>query len=82
MKSVKSCLNKSLGTKKLTYDEFLTVLSEIEKTINNRPLTYVYDELTEEPLTPNHLLYGRRINRNYRAFRRQAKTLRNEKYPP
>ncbi|XP_066910509.1 uncharacterized protein [Clytia hemisphaerica] len=46
------------------YDEFLSLLIEIERTINNRPLTFIYDELTEEPLTPNHLLYGKRLGRN------------------
>ena len=45
----------------------LTVLSEIERTINNRPLTYVYEDLTEEPLTPNHLIFGKRIHRNVKS---------------
>ena len=40
----------------------LTVLCEIEQIVNNRPLTYVYEDLAEEPLTPYHLLYGRRLN--------------------
>ena len=30
--------------------------------VNNRPLTYSYDEITEVPLTPNHLIYGRSLN--------------------
>ena len=64
VKSVKMCLNKTLNNKKVNYEEMLTLLSEIERTINNRPLTYIYDELTEEPLTPNHLLYGRKLYRN------------------
>ncbi|XP_066919514.1 uncharacterized protein [Clytia hemisphaerica] len=64
VKSVKTCLNKALNNKTLKYDEFLSLLIEIERTINNRPLTFIYDELTEEPLTPNHLLYGKRLGRN------------------
>ena len=64
VKSVKSCLCKALNNRTLKYDEFISLLSEIERTINNRPLTYIYDELTEEPLTPNHLLYGRRLGHN------------------
>ncbi|XP_057312268.1 uncharacterized protein LOC130653769 [Hydractinia symbiolongicarpus] len=27
-----------------------------------KPLTYIYEELNEEPLTPNHLMYGRKLN--------------------
>ena len=39
---------------------FQTVLSQIEHIINNRPRTYAYPDDTEECLTPNHLLFGRR----------------------
>ncbi|KAK3710518.1 hypothetical protein QZH41_000860, partial [Actinostola sp. cb2023] len=37
------------------------ILVEIEGTLNARPLTYEYEELEEEVLTPSHLIYGRRI---------------------
>ena len=60
--SVKRCLRKTLGGAKFTYDELLTALVEIESTLNDRPLTYVYDEVGEIALTPSHLVYGRRIN--------------------
>lgn len=40
----------------------LTLLSQIQVVINNRPLTFMYDEPGEEVLTPNHLLFGRKIN--------------------
>ena len=60
--SVKRCLKKTLGTARLSYDEMLTALIEVESTLNNRPLTYNYEEPEEEPLTPSHLIYGRRIN--------------------
>ena len=59
---VKRCLKKTLGTARLSYDEMLTALIEVESTLNNRPLTYNYEEPEEEPLTPSHLIYGRRIN--------------------
>ena len=37
-------------------------MKEVQNTLNNRPLTYVYyDEMTE-PLTPNKLLYGRNLH--------------------
>ena len=57
--SVKRCLRKVLGNARLTSDELLTVLVEIEATLNS--LTYEYDELDEEALTPSHLIFGRRI---------------------
>ena len=39
----------------------LTILVEVEGVLNSRPLTYVYSEGTDEPLTPSHLLLGRRL---------------------
>ena len=60
--SVKSCLRKVLGNARLTFDEMRTVLVEIEGTLNSRPLTYNYDEVEREVLTPSHLIFGRRIN--------------------
>ena len=59
--SVKGCLRKTLGNERLTFDELATVLREIECTFNSRPLTYQYNEVGEEVLTPSHLIYGRRI---------------------
>ena len=59
---MKRCLKKVLGNARLTYDELLTVLMEVEATLNSRPLTYDYDNPYEgEVLTPAHLLYGRRL---------------------
>ena len=59
---VKRCLRKVLGKAKLTFDELNTLLLEIEGTLNNRPLTYVYDDVHIQPLTPSHLLHGRRLD--------------------
>ena len=59
--SVKDCLRKTLGNARLTYEELLTVLVEVECTLNARPLTYEYNEVDDEVLTPSHLIYGRRI---------------------
>ena len=61
IQSVKRCLKKTIGKAKLTYDELLTVLTEVEAIINSRPLSYVSSEDLDEPLTPSHLLSGRRI---------------------
>ncbi|XP_028512935.1 uncharacterized protein LOC110232368 [Exaiptasia diaphana] len=59
---VKQCLRKVLGNASLTFDELVTVLTETECTLNCRPLTYEYNDIGEEVLTPSHLVYGRRIN--------------------
>ena len=69
VKSVKRCLKKVIGSAKLTYEELLTILIEVECVLNSRPLTYVYDDATE-PLTPSHLVLGKRLltsstNRSY-----------------
>ena len=61
VRSTKKCLRKVLGQAKLTYEELLTVLAEVELVLNSRPLTYVSADDLEEPLTPSHLMYGRRI---------------------
>ena len=58
---VKGCLRKVLGNAKLTFDELGTVLAEVEANLNSRPLTYEYEEVGSEVLTPSHLVYGRRI---------------------
>ena len=57
----KRCLRKVLGNARLTFDELLTTLVEVEGTLNSRPLTYAYDEVGSEPLTPSHLMVGSRL---------------------
>ena len=49
------------GHSSLTYDELETVLVELENIINNRPLTYIDTDTTEEIITPNHLIVGRSL---------------------
>ena len=61
VKSVKRCLRKIIGQAKFSYDELNTALVEVEAIINSCPLTYVSLDDFEEPLTPSHLLVGRRL---------------------
>eukprot|EP00731_Ephydatia_muelleri_P009508 Em0005g94a len=59
--SVKRCLKKVVGNARLTFDELLTVIVEVEGTLNSRPLTYLAADDVQEPLTPAHLLTGYRL---------------------
>ena len=60
---VKNCLRKVLFKRKVSHDELVTIATEIENRVNNRPLSYVDTSLDGlEPLTPSHLLYGYRLN--------------------
>jgi len=61
IKMMKRCLKKTIGRARITYDELLTVVTEAEMILNSRPLSYVSTEDIEEPLTPAHLLTGRRL---------------------
>ena len=59
--SVKRCIKKVVGTKKLTYVELQTLVNEIELVLNNRPIGIDYEDDHEDILTPNHLVFGRRL---------------------
>ena len=59
--SVKRCLHKVIGNARLTFDELLTILVEVEGTLNSRPLTYECNNPEGEVLTPTHLIYARRL---------------------
>jgi hypothetical protein len=61
-RSVKELLRKSIGRQMLDLDQMQTVLTEIERGINDGPVTYVAEGVDEPyPLTPSLLLIGRRI---------------------
>lgn len=61
VRSMKRCLKKIIGKVRLSYDQLLTAVTEVEMIINSRPLTYISSEDMETPLTPSHLLTGRRV---------------------
>ena len=58
---VKNCLKKTLGKAKLDFNELLIILHEIELILNSKPLTYVTDDVVDDVLTPNHVLFGRSL---------------------
>jgi hypothetical protein len=51
-----------LGSNCIHIETLQTIITEIEATLNNKPITYVSLDLNEpEPLTPSHLLCDRRL---------------------
>ena len=62
VKEIKRPLRKILRNASLSMDELATVVTEIEVSLNSRPLTYLSDEDWGEPLTPSHLVFGRKIS--------------------
>ena len=55
---MKQILRKILGNARLTFEEMEVVLKKTQAILNNRPLTYQGEELEEEAITPNHLIFG------------------------
>lgn len=54
---VKSALNKTIGNGILRWNELQEVLLDVEITLNNRPLSYLEDDVQFPLLTPNSLLF-------------------------
>lgn len=63
VRTVKLSLVKVLRKAKLTFEELMTVLCEVEAVVNGRPLVYASEDDLGEPLSPNHLIHGRNVNR-------------------
>ena len=53
IRTIKSCIHKAVGRSILNYFDMLTLLSNIQNSINSRPLTYVSSGDDVLPLTPN-----------------------------
>ena len=59
IKSTKAHLKRVMGNNTLTFEEFTTLLCQIESCLNSRPLTPISTEPNDlEPLTPGHFLIG------------------------
>ena len=59
IKEIKATLYKTLGKSRLLFNQLETVILDIERHLNNRPLTYVESSQEEEQiLTPNTILWG------------------------
>ena len=57
---MKICLRRIVSSHKLTFEEFTTILTQIESCLNSRPLVPLqYDEDGIEALTPGHFLIGK-----------------------
>ena len=61
VQTVKRALRKTLKNARLTQEERLTTITEIEATINSRPFCYVYSEEVDNVLKPSHVIIGKRI---------------------
>ena len=58
---VKKCLKRTVGRRRIDFVEMQTLVYEIEGILNNRPLCNDYGDDIESVLTPNHLVFGRRL---------------------
>ena len=63
VKSCKIAIEIEIGAKTVPDEVFRTVMADVEALLNARPLTHVsVDPRDLEPITPNHLVYGRAIS--------------------
>ena len=54
----KQSLFKSLGKASLSWNELESVLLDVEVNLNNRPLTYIENDIQYQILTPISMLLG------------------------
>ncbi|GBL82661.1 hypothetical protein AVEN_176041-1 [Araneus ventricosus] len=81
VKSFKFHLKRVIGGQKLTLEEFITILAEIEGVLNSRPLTPLSPEFDDfETLSPGHFLIDRPINGIVEPLLREIKETRLSKW--
>ena len=57
VKSVKHHIRRVIGDTRLTFEEFITLLCQVEACLNSRPIVALTDDPTDlRPLTPAHFL--------------------------
>ncbi|XP_043267646.1 uncharacterized protein [Venturia canescens] len=63
VKSAKHHLQRVIGDSALTYEEFTTLLTQVESVLNSRPLGAMSDDPDDfSALTPGHFLIGEALN--------------------
>ena len=63
IKEIKKTLHRTLGRSHLSYEMFESVVMDVERNLNNQPVTYVEaDAGEEEVLTPNTTLWGQDVH--------------------
>ena len=66
VRSSKEVLTALMKNHVLTDPQLYTLLTEVEKILNSRPLTHLSDDVSDlSPLTPNHILLGLHRNWDY-----------------
>ena len=65
IKSIRRSLRKLLNVLKVDYEDLFIALVEIQRVITNLLLTYNYDDVCSQPITPNHVIFGWRLDINY-----------------
>ena len=58
---VKKALYKTVGKSKLEWYKLVEALTDIETTLNNRPLTYTEEDISFPVLTPISLVLGQQL---------------------
>lgn len=59
VRSVKHHLRHVIGDHKMTFEEFTTLLCNVEACLNSRPIAPLHDAIDDyETLTPGHFLIG------------------------
>ncbi|XP_054746529.1 uncharacterized protein LOC129251194 [Anastrepha obliqua] len=59
IKSIKHHLKRIIGSAKLTFEEFYTLLKQVEAVLNSRPISALTEDATDlAALTPGHFLVG------------------------